>query len=111
MNADLERQLARLQNRPTRHEVVLVNDTTGQRLLFCYCRKTRRGLVDYIRDGQNGPDLSAFTGQLTFQPTRQGDLLTIGAWGLRWSGRTERAALVEGELTFWKQAGGAGGKV
>ena len=96
-------KLARIQNRVTLYEVALTHLDTGERRLLCYTRKTGRGIRDYIF--KHGPALVAFCGDENFRPgwKRQGDETAVGRWSIGFTGRTQREAILNGELTWFKE--------
>jgi len=90
-------QLENLRNRSTLHEVMLTNGTDER--LIGYGRKSRSGLVATVqRKGEeilrvvNIPD--DFNGAVT-----QHSMDLSGGWFAKFSGRTQRQAIICGELT------------
>lgn len=95
-------KLERLSNHPTRYELVLSNEATGQRFRLAYIlRKNRSGLIDAIR--RNGAELEAFTGSTTFDLSKKGHpaAAQLGSWRASFSGRTQREAIQAGELRWF----------
>lgn len=90
-------KLARLQNRRTSYELVLSNDETGQTYLIRYTRRTRTNLFKEtcsVRD-----IIAAITGHRTCAVI--GWTIAIGeSWGIQFSSRTEREAILSGEAPF-----------
>lgn len=102
---DQRKKLERIQGRATLYELALMKG--DQRLLFCYTRRTGRGIRDYMRHLRDTPDswaaLKAATGI---------DLATWdwNGWVPEFTGRTQREAIMVGELKFWNDLPGEGGK-
>lgn len=91
------RKLSRIQGRATLYEVALVKG--DQKLLLCYTRKTGRGLGDYVRNIRNNHAASA-----DVLKARTGIDLQAwnwNGWGYEFTGRTQREAIIDGELPFW----------
>lgn len=93
-------RLAAIAGRSTKYELVLVHDD-GRRLLLAYGRKTRPGVLAIVN--RNAVALADFCGCDTIQlrGLPAGTFGKIGAWSLRASGRTEREAIIGGELARW----------
>jgi hypothetical protein len=94
-------QLARIQNRHTAYEVAAVKD--GQRILILYTiHKSRHGLLSACR--KYGEDVVKVLGiretDMLIPAKRAADGFTLGAWSVRFTGRTQREAIIEGELPF-----------
>jgi hypothetical protein len=90
-------KLTRLQNRATLYELAAIHPD-GRRILIAYCgRRSRHGLLDACRG--HAAALVALTGDKTigFAPRAAGGA-TMGDWSIRFTGRTERDAIMEGEL-------------
>jgi hypothetical protein len=93
MSTTLER-LARLQNYPTRYELVAERGET--RVLIAYSMRTGRHAL-LIAAQKHGPALIAMMGltddaRIVFlKPARLG--ARIGEWSIRFSGRTQREAI------------------
>lgn len=105
LTPEQERKLARIQGRATLYETVMVNRKDGRKVVLCYTRKTKRGIIDYIhRLGRTGSagELVAFCGAEVYRQPADGFVLAIGEWDMKFSGRTQREAIMGGELTFWK---------
>ncbi len=94
-------QLARLTNRATRYELALINGDT--RILVMYSHgRARHDLLKCCRThGEAIVALACPTGEelLTFAP-KAADGAKIGPWSIRFTGRTQREAIIEGELPF-----------
>jgi hypothetical protein len=91
-------KLEAIKNRATRYELVLQRG--AERLRLCYTgRKNRHGLIDAIR--RNGAELVQLTGAEAFK-LEAGPAAIMGDWRLSFSGRTQREAIIAGELAwFW----------
>jgi len=91
-------RLARLQNRGTYYELAAVRGE--QRRLIAYTqRRSRRGMLAACRN--RAVLVIALTGAEELQfGKRAEDGATLGAWQVRFTGRTERDAIMEGELPF-----------
>jgi hypothetical protein len=97
LTEEQKRKLARLKNRTTLYEAALVKG--DQRMLFCYTRQTGRGVHDYMRTIR---DTKADSLKLLKQNTGI-DLTTWdwNGWTVEFTGRTQREAIINGELKFW----------
>ncbi len=92
-------KLKAIKNRATRYELVLSSEGSHQKLRLCYTgRKNRSGLMAAIR--ANGPELVKLTGASDFQLSK-GPAATLGSWRLAFSGRTQREAIIAGELPWF----------
>lgn len=90
-----EQKLARLHNRPTGYEVAAIKGET--RILVAYCqRHSFSGLRNAVYN--RAEKVVALTGKTEFQ-SRKGDML-LGDWTIRFTGRTQRDAILEGELPY-----------
>lgn len=97
MTASQTAELERLKNRATRYELVL--ERGAERLRLCYtARKNRRGMIDAIF--RLGAELGAFTGQKEVR-FGHGATAQLGDWAVRFSGRTQREAVLAGELRWF----------
>jgi hypothetical protein len=100
---ELTRRLERLKNRSTLYECIAVN---GERtVLLFYGDKNQAGFRRWLRrDNQSyAQRLVDLTGSKTIdwadKPFR-GTIGTIGEWTIKFSGRTQREALIAGEHVF-----------
>jgi hypothetical protein len=95
---DIHNKLARLHNRRTAYELVAVNG--DQRVLVCYSVERSRNAM-FRACCKRGEALVALTGaeRCTFAK-RSADGLSMGAWSIRFSGRTQRECYIEGELPY-----------
>lgn len=87
-------------NEPTRYELV-IEHADGRRYLLAYrMRKTRRSMIDCLRDNAAAVLATAGLGDdARFTcGKRVSDGLTIGEWRIRFSGRTQRETRTAGEL-------------
>lgn len=94
-------KLERLHNYPTRYE--LIAEKGDARILIGYTmHQSRHGLLSLCR--QNGEKLVSFMGlddkaEIVFlKPAKLG--ATMGGWSVKFSGRTQRDAISNGELAF-----------
>lgn len=93
------RQLARIQHYATRYELAAVRG--NERVLICYTeRKNRSGLWSAISSNRAEP-LCRLTGaeEITFGK-RAADGGMMGDWKIVFTGRTQRPAILAGELPF-----------
>ncbi len=100
---ELTRRLERLRNRPTCYECVAVK---GDRtVLLFYGDKNQAGFRRWLRrdDQMFAQRLVDLTGSKTIdwasKPFR-GTVGTMGEWTIKFSGRTQREALIEGTHPF-----------
>jgi len=92
-------KLARLKNYSTRYELVAYGPN-GEKILVCYTpRKSLRGVIDAIRSRWEECERMAGTDQCYTQK-RAEDGCKMGAWVIRFSGRTQREAIIDGELRY-----------
>lgn len=98
MNQAQQKYLQDIICRPTAYELAV--EGNGQKLLLRYAsRKTRQGLLKNVRfHGQRLVDLTGAE-RVTFGK-RASDGATMGAWRIYFTGRTEREAIIEGELPY-----------
>ena len=91
-------RLARLYNRATCYELAAIN--VERRVLIAYCgRRSRSGLLAACRN--RGALVIALTGSENIEfGKRASDGATMGPWQIRFTGRTERDAIMEGELEY-----------
>ena len=94
-----QRRLARCRNRRTLYELA-VKHADGRAVLLGYCDRHSRNML-YRVACKHGPKLAALTGaeSLTFG-AKSRDGATIGDWSIVWTGRTQRDAIMEGELPY-----------
>jgi hypothetical protein len=98
MTTKQQQQLARIYNRRTAYELVASNG--DRKILVGYTvGKARRDILSMA--AKNGERWVALTGrqEMTFAK-KAGDGAAMGDWTFRYSGRTQRACILEGELTF-----------
>lgn len=92
-------KLEALKHYATRYELVLTNLDSGEKRRLCYTgKKNRVGLFSAIRN--NGPELVAFCGSEDFKMTGKASA-SIGRWSVAFSGRTQREAIIAGELAWF----------
>ena len=94
---DVLAKLSRIKNYSTRYEMVATNATTGESVLVCYTpRNNRRGMLDAIRNRAEAIKTLANTDAATVGRIQ----VVVGDWTIRFSGRTQREAIIGGELRF-----------
>jgi len=101
------RKLRRIAGRTTLYEATLTHHRTGEKALLCYSPKSRTSLQRYI--AKNAQALVTFCGSETFVRRAQGEEAAIGEWGIAWSGRTQREAIINGELPWFGSVNKDGG--
>jgi hypothetical protein len=88
-------KLARIAKRGTLYELAISKGTTSY--LICYSPMSRSMLMKALRKQPH--ELIALTGSETFDlAKRAADGATMGEWKIRWTGRTHRQSIIEGEL-------------
>ena len=95
MDATKEARLDRIKNRPTKYELVATNGV--RRVLVCYAHRTgRRGLWDAICSSESRcKAVIALTGEENISfAKRAADGAVMGGWTIRFSGRTQRDAIM-----------------
>jgi hypothetical protein len=95
----LGQRLQRLQNRHTLYELV-ASHPDGRRFLVAYCgRRGRRGIFTALAG--RAAAMTALTGDDGIKfAARAADGGTMGAWTIRFSGRTQRECYIAGELEY-----------
>lgn len=96
MTHEQERKLARISGCYTVYEMV-AEHADGRRLLAGYTRETRPGMLAMLR--KNWDMWCKLTGKQagTWEAHK---MIRFGAWTIRFSGRTQRQAIIEGELPW-----------
>lgn len=96
----IHNRLAAIAGRTTLYEIILVHDD-GRRRLLGYGRKNRPGILAMVN--RRAVDLAQFCGAeyITLKGLPAGTVGKIGAWSIRATARTERQAIIEGELQRW----------
>lgn len=101
----IQEKLARIKNRTTKYELVATNKTTGQKVLVGYTQKGRPGLLNMLR--KNAEEavalLAGGVDRIDFAK-KASDGATMGDWLINFSGRTQREAIIGGELVFFVDA-------
>ena len=100
LTADQTRRLEEIKNLYTRYEVVLARQT-GEKVLVGYTgRKSRKGLLNALR---RHPDavIELVGGENVATFTKEGLSFSSG-WTAKFSGRTERDAILQGEIEHIK---------
>lgn len=100
MTPELANKLARLKNRATRYELAATNGT--HTVLAGYARKGRSGLLSMIRKNADAWTTFAQADSIQFAK-RAADGATLGKWTIRFTGRTQREAIIAAELTWFKE--------
>ena len=99
MTDALASKLQRIQGRETLYELT-AEGPDGSRLLVAYCSpRSRSSLLRALR--ARALDVVRVTGAEEFTPAkRAADGVTVGAFTVRFSGRTQRDAYLAGEHPF-----------
>jgi hypothetical protein len=99
MTPEIEAKLERLKNYHTRYEVIMERGT--ERVLVVYMhnqsyRRLREAVVEKINP------IQTFAGASVYEEAmgRGKRSLAAGDWRIRFSGRTQREAILQGELPF-----------
>lgn len=98
MNPETTAKLARISNRRTRYELVATDG--AQTLHAGYCGKGFPSILKMVNLHHEA--WAKLTGADRYSYTKAG--LVMGAWTLRHSGRTQRDAILGGELPWFKTA-------
>jgi hypothetical protein len=100
-----EEKLAALYNRHTLYEVAAVNSVTGDKVLVMYSARSRTRMVQCllkdVRDGKTRLDLLAErtnTPPDDWRYSKPPVVAECGDWHVQLTGRTQREAIIEGEL-------------
>lgn len=91
-------KLQRLQSGPTRYELAAI--LGERRVLIGYCaRQSRRTVLEACR--KHGAAVTKLLGASEIHFARKvADGATVGAWTIRFTGRTQRDAVSNGELPY-----------
>ena len=103
--ADFTGIVQRLENRSAKRLEDVATHADGRKVLIRYTsRKGRRGLYDALTQGEPAK-LCAFLGadHIDFAK-KASDGGKMGEWTVRFSGRTQRDAIIGGELPFYLDA-------
>jgi len=101
MNETQIARLNRLKRYSTRYELIATHPD-GRKVLVGYTRKGRDGMLSMMR--KNGEAWVKFSGCEDIHFARRvGDGATSGEWTINFSGRTQREAIMEGELPFFPE--------
>jgi hypothetical protein len=100
MTEEQNKKLTALQRYPTRYEIVLTNGAQAYRIAYTM-RRSRHGLIVASRAAFD--EIKAISGSANGWVTlgkKAADPIGITdtAWSIRWSGRTQREAISDGEL-------------
>ena len=101
MPATAQERLARIRNRQTLYELTIAHPD-GRRYLVAYAQsKGRTDLWRSVTSEKRVDRIVKLTGteEITFAK-RAADGATMGDWAIRFTGRTQRDCIVEGELTY-----------
>jgi hypothetical protein len=100
MATTLQDKLAAIATRSTLYEAALVNTTTGERRLLCYSAKTGAALRRYV--WRKGAELVTFCGSERADAVAGNKrAIRIGQWQADFTGRTQREAIIGGELAWF----------
>lgn len=96
-----QQKLESIHNRATRYELAAIMGE--RRVLIAYTgRRSRHGLLEACR--KRGPQVVALTcpsgEELLNFDKKASNGATIGQWAIRFTGRTQRDAIMEGELPY-----------
>jgi hypothetical protein len=98
MNNELTAKLERLKNRRTAYELAAIRG--DERVLLAYsCGRGRRDILNSCRKRAEAVVRLLGNAEITFGRT-VADGATAGEWSIRFTGRTQRDAYVEGELPY-----------
>jgi hypothetical protein len=100
MDARTAERLERLRNRATLYELAM---TRGEEcILVAYSRlKGRRDIFNLVTaDHRVGPIMARTGADHIEFARRTADGATMGEWAIRFTGRTEREAIIAGELPY-----------
>ena len=104
MNHTVTKKLEDLAHYGTAYELALVNTTTGEKLLIAYTRKTKPGALKALQRNGRIDRIHKVTGGIPLYWTKRGAPKHVicdddaGTWSIRFTGRTQRDAIKEGEL-------------
>lgn len=90
-----------MHNRPTRYELA-AKHADGRAYLICYCcGKGRRDVLAAVREPARASRLVHLAGSddITFGK-RVADGARFGGWVINFTGRTQREAIIAGELPY-----------
>lgn len=98
MTTETVQRLNRLRNDATLYELIAVAPD-GRQVLAGYCGRTVRRMVSMLH--QNATAWMRLTGAARVDAVpKMPKTLTLGEWTFRFSGRTEREAIMHGELPW-----------
>jgi TnpA family transposase len=98
MTTTMEAKLARLKNYATRYELAMTRGSESY--LVTYATSRSRGTI-FKAVARFGPKVVALTGDEELHFARKSaDGATTGEWTIRYTGRTQRDAILGGELPF-----------
>jgi hypothetical protein len=102
LTAEQVRKLERLRLYGTRYELAMTHTETRESLLIAYSTgKARRDVFRYVSDPDRVGPIVARTGSDSIHfGKRAADGGTMGEWSIRFTGRTQRQAITEGELPY-----------
>ena len=98
MDALLASKLARLKNYRTRYELAMTRG--GQKLLVCYTdQRGRPGIISAVQSRVSAMIWRTGVDRIDFAEFSD-DGATMGEWSIRFTGRTQRQAYIEGALEY-----------
>jgi hypothetical protein len=100
MPATTQQRLARLSNRVTLYETVATYGTQTVLVVYCGKNKTRFFRAIAENDQERAKKLVELTGAERITVGKGTVLGTIGEWTIKFTGRTQRDAIVEGEHPY-----------
>lgn len=109
LTAEQQQRLASIKLRSSRYEVVAYNLVTKERKRVCYTRRTLSAMWRYVTNPVRAHIIAKACGADHTRPVLSTDRikspgvevhLAIGDWTIGWSRRTEREAIMAGELPW-----------
>lgn len=99
MNEATMKRLDRLHNRPTKYELAITHPNGSSYLIRYTNRRNRTGMWDCLY--QVAQAITDLTGTDYVDPAwLVKDGATVGEWTIHFTGRTQRDAIINGELEF-----------
>ena len=95
-------RLASMTRESTLYELALTSPDRTRKILVAYCNRTgRRGLYNAVAKDGRREAIVALTGteEITFAK-RSADGAKMNGWEIKFSGRTQREAIAQGELPY-----------
>lgn len=100
MTRTQEYKLARLKGRATLYEATITNSQTGRAWLLAYMPRTMAAIRRAIWRWSG--EIQTFTGADVMTDLEDGSGIQLAGFVVRFSGRTQREAIMAGELDWWK---------